>query len=118
MALPDKVELVKHMRASFLQKVQELTVRRNEDDGSQAQALAPVRATDVDDLLYAQIEIDQLVEDLRAVQNNGPLSVADLTQGVEHMFSKYDTDCRCSPPSPPPVPSALLFFSPCVVYLL
>ena len=92
MALPDKVELVKHMRSAFLQKVQELVVRRNEDDGTQAQGSAPVRATDIDDLLYAQIEIDQLVEDLRAVQGNGPLSVADLTQGVEHMFSKYDTD--------------------------
>lgn len=86
--MADKIELFRHMRGSFLDKVREIQSRPRKSGRS----MPPVRETDIDDLLYAQIEVDQLILDFRTVQDNGPLSVADLTKGVEYLFSKYDTD--------------------------
>eukprot|EP00946_MAST-07B_sp_MAST-7B-sp1_P001609 g1609.t1 len=88
LAIGDKVELFKHVRQAFQDKLSEITARPSNG----GRGTPPVRETDIDDLLYAQIEIDQLIDDFRKVQDTGPLSVADLTKGVEHIFSKYDTD--------------------------
>ena len=86
----DRIELIYHLRSTYQEKIQEITSRRATDEGTSLPP--PVRASDVDDLLYAQIELDTLVDDLRKMQTGGPLSVADVTKGVEHMFSRYDTD--------------------------
>ena len=93
LAIGDKVELFKHVRQAFQDKLSEITARPSNG----GRGTPPVRETDIDDLLYAQIEIDQLIDDFRKVQDTGPLSVADLTKGVEHMFSKYDTDGKPNP---------------------
>jgi hypothetical protein len=87
--ISDRIELIYHIRDSYQQKLEEITSRRSNKNRSQAPA---VRASDIDDLLYAQVELDNLVGDMRNMQGNGPLSVADMTKGVEYMFSKYDTD--------------------------
>ena len=87
--ISDRIELIYHIRDSYQQKLKEITSRRSNKNRSQAPA---VRASDIDDLLYAQVELDNLVGDMRNMQGNGPLSVADMTKGVEYMFSKYDTD--------------------------
>ena len=87
----DRIELIYHLRSTYQEKIQEITSRRTATD--EVTSLPPsVRASDVDDLLYAQIELDTLIDDLRKMQTGGPLSVADVTKGVEHMFSRYDTD--------------------------
>ena len=87
--IADRIELIYHLRTNYQKKIREITGRRPGD----VRSLPPtVRPSDVDDLLYAQVELDSLIDDMRSLQGNGPLSVADLTKGVEHMFSKYDTD--------------------------
>ena len=65
----DKVELIKFVRQAFQDKLREITTRPK----GVSRGVPPVRETDVDDLLYAQIEIDQLIEDFRAVQDTGPV---------------------------------------------
>jgi hypothetical protein len=85
----DRIELIYHLRSEYHKKIREITSKQSNINRSQAPT---VRASDVDDLLFAQIELDSLVEDMRNMQGNGPLSVADMTKGVEFMFSKYDTD--------------------------
>ena len=87
--IADRIELIYHLRSTYQQKIREIT---NRNPGEPRTTNPPVRESDVDDLLYAQIELESLVEDMRNLQGDGPLSVADLSKGVEHMFSKYDTD--------------------------
>ena len=84
--LAHKVELIRHLRSEYLHKMAEL------EDKPTDMAAAPVRPSDVDDLLYAQVELDSLVDDMKEAVRNGPLSVADLSKGVEEIFSHYDTD--------------------------
>ena len=80
LSVEQRLELVRHLRSEYKEKVKSLIDSQN---GKETDIALPIVGTaDIDDLLYAQIEIEGLLTSFEKLRDEGPMTEIDIDVAV------------------------------------
>lgn len=92
LSVEERLSLVRHLRSQYKSKVEEIVQARSQDGKAFSNDVPLVVAKDIDELLYAQIEIEGLIVSFKKLQDEGPMTEIDIDVAVSKLFKQYETD--------------------------
>jgi Ca2+-binding EF-hand superfamily protein len=91
LTVENRLKLTRHMRKVYADKLKDMLEKQEKGEATQDEPVI-VSPTDVDELLYAQMEIEMLVSQFRKLEKEGPLNEMDIDQAVTKIFNQYPSD--------------------------
>lgn len=97
LSVKERLELVKHLRKEYKVKVKSIVndKKKKKDPNSSTKnddVLPIVTTADIDDMLYAQIEIEGLITSFEKLRDEGPMTEIDIDIAVTKLFKQYELD--------------------------
>ena len=97
LSVKERLELVKHLRKEYKVKVKSIVndKKKKKDPNSSSKnddVLPIVTTADIDDMLYAQIEIEGLITSFEKLRDEGPMTEIDIDIAVTKLFKQYELD--------------------------
>eukprot|EP00944_MAST-04C_sp_MAST-4C-sp1_P007014 g7014.t1 len=92
LSVEEQLSLIRHLRSEYETKVEEIVKTRSQDEKACSNDIPLVVTKDVDDLLYAQIEIEGLIASFKTLKDEGPMTEIDIDVAISKLFKQYETD--------------------------